>query len=350
MESKPQHVVVHIATGSILKVAAVGLLLWVLFLVREAVVVLFITVLLALALEPAVAWLKRHRVPRPLGVVLLYLAAFSLLSVVVVTLVPLLAEEIAGIARNFPAYWQQLSAKIGTVDQSFPAPIQGALDSLQSAFSQVAGNTLALISAVFGNLVFFILVVVLTFYFLMQEDAVKRTLRLVTPAAAHAYLMDLVDRMQRRLNDWLRGMLFLGLIVGGLTLVGLWILDVRYYLVLALVAGILELIPYVGPVIAAIPAVFFAASESPWKGLAVLVLFWLIQQLENNLIVPRVMAKAVGLNPVVTILVVLIGAKLAGFVGVLISVPTAAALSVWLKDVYEQGVKSVAADAPHGTG
>ena len=192
-----------------------------------------------------------------------------------------------------------------------------------------------LITALFGNLVSFIIVLVLTFYLLVQEGAIKRTVLLFTPPSSQGYLSDLIDRMQLRLGHWLRGVLLLGLIVGGLTLVGLRILNVRYFLVLALVAGILELIPYVGPALAAIPAVFFGATESLWKGVAVLILYWLIQQLENHLIVPKVMAKAVGLNPLVVIVVILVGAKLAGFVGVLVAVPTTAALSVWLKDVYD---------------
>ena len=192
-----------------------------------------------------------------------------------------------------------------------------------------------LITALFGNLVSFIIVLVLTFYLLVQEGAIKRTVLLFTPPSSRGYLSDLIDRMQLRLGHWLRGVLLLGLIVGGLTLVGLRILNVRYFLVLALVAGILELIPYVGPALAAIPAVFFGATESLWKGVAVLILYWLIQQLENHLIVPKVMAKAVGLNPLVVIVVILVGAKLAGFVGVLVAVPTTAALSVWLKDVYD---------------
>ncbi|TSC76327.1 MAG: hypothetical protein G01um101431_948 [Parcubacteria group bacterium Gr01-1014_31] len=335
METKPQHLVVHLATGTMFKAVGIIAAVWFFLQVSEVVGMAFVAMLMALALEPAVTFLQRKRLPRILGAAAIFLGLFLLVSLVVVSLVPLIAEEIASIATSFPSYWERMSAGWGGVESRFHEPIQQALASLQATVQASAGNVFNLITALFGNLVSFIIVLVLTFYLLVQEGAIKRTVLLFTPPSSQGYLSDLIDRMQLRLGHWLRGVLLLGLIVGGLTLVGLRILNVRYFLVLALVAGILELIPYVGPALAAIPAVFFGATESLWKGVAVLILYWLIQQLENHLIVPKVMAKAVGLNPLVVIVVILVGAKLAGFVGVLVAVPTTAALSVWLKDVYD---------------
>lgn len=335
LEASKQHVVVSLATGTLFKVVGVVAALWFLVQVREVLGMVFVALLLGLTLEPAVTFLQRRRLPRVLGAAAIYLGLFLLVSLVVVSLVPLIAEEIGSIAANFPAYWERMASGWGGVESRFHEPIQRALESLQQTFRSAAGNIFVLIQTIFGSLVSFIVVLVLTFYLLAQEGAVKRTVLLFTPQATQSYLADLVDRMQQRLGYWLRGVLLLGLIIGSLTLVGLRILDIRYFLVLALLAGMLELIPYVGPILAAIPAVFFGATESLWKGVAVLVLYWLIQQLENHLIVPKVMAKAVGLNPLVVILVILVGAKLAGFVGVLVAVPTAAALSVWLKDIYD---------------
>lgn len=334
MDSKPQKMIIQVSTASILKVAAVVFAVWFLYQVQYVLGLLFVTVLLTSAFAPAVDWLQRHHVPRAVGALMIYLGVFLLLSFAAVLLVPLIVEEIAGISQNFPQYWDRLMAGWAGVDPRFHQTVQGALESLEQTVRNSAGNMVSLIRSVFGNVVSFIVVMVMTFYLLVQKDAVKRAVALVTLPAYRAYATDLIDRMQLRLSSWLRGVLLLGVIIGALTLVGLRILDVKYYLVLALVAGILELIPYVGPIIAAVPAVFFGTIESPWKGLAVLVLYWVIQQLENHLIVPRVMAKVIGLNPFVIIVVILTGATFAGFVGVLIAVPAAAAASVWLKDVF----------------
>ncbi len=335
MDNKSQPLALHISTASIVKVAAAVLAVWFLYQVQYVLGLVFVTVLLASAFAPAVDWLQRHRLPRVVSVLIIYLGVFLLLSLAAVLLVPLMVEEIAGISRNFPQYWDRLMAGWAGVDPRFHQTVQSALGSLEQQARESASSIFSLIRIIFGNVISFILVLVMTFYLLVQRDAVKNAAALVTPAPHRAYAVDLIDRMQHRLSLWLRSVLLLGLIIGALTLVGLRILNVRYYLVLALVAGILELIPYVGPAVAAVPAVFFGAIESPWKGLAVLVLYWVIQQLENHLIVPRVMAKVVGLNPFVTIMVILTGAKFAGFVGVLIAVPTAAAVSVWLQDIFQ---------------
>lgn len=341
-DTSSQRVNINLPITTILKVVGVLVGVGFLYLVRDIAVVVFISLLLATALEPAVSAMQRWRLPRVVGAAAIYLAAFFLFSLTVVLLAPLVVEEIGSISSNFPLYWERLTAGWLKADPRFHETVQGALDSLRSTFSQAAGNVFGFISVVFGNLVSFILVLVLTFYLLVQEDVVRRTAVALTPKPKQEYVADLIARMQKRLSAWLRGVVLLGLIIGGMVLVGLRILNVRYYLVLALVAGIFEVIPYLGPILAAIPAIFFAATDSLWKGIAVLALYWIIQQMENHLIVPKVMQRAVGLNPVVIIISILIGAKLAEFsgisrvAGILVAVPTAAALSVWLKDVAER--------------
>ena len=128
---------------------------------------------------------------------------------------------------------------------------------------------------------------------------------------------------------WLRGQLILVLIIGALSFIGLTILQVKYALVLAMIAGISELIPYVGPIIGAIPAVFLASSQSLFKAGLVIILYVVIQQLENQIIVPKVMQRSVGLSPLVIIIVMLIGARLAGVVGLLLAVPTATIATIF---------------------
>lgn len=334
-ESPRQHLMIHISTASILKVVGVLLAVWLVYLVRDVVVIVFIAMLLSTAFEPVVNALHRRHLPRVLAIVAIYLGVFLLLSLVVVTLVPLIADEIRNITVHFPQYWSNLMSGWGGVGTQYNETITGALESLEKNFSSAAGDVFVLIRTLFGSFISFIIVMVLTFYLLIHENALERTLQIFTPPAYQAYVTDLVSRMQERLALWLRGVLLLGLIVGGLILVGLRILDVRYYLILALIAGIFEMVPYVGPVLATVPAVFFAMTQSFWKGVAVLVLYWFVQQVENHLIVPKVMAKAIGVNPLVVIVAILLGAKLAGLAGILVAVPTTAALSVWVRDLYD---------------
>lgn len=343
-EEKSQKVVIHISTASILKVIGFLILLWFLYLILDILVVIFVAVLLSTALNPTVNWLQGKKIPRPLAVIIVYLVIFSIFIGTVALIIPPLVTEIQQITFNFPTLWEKFSQSLSGIGEyrfeiknQISESIHESLGSLSNVLSSSASDVFSFIRGVFGNVISFILTFVLTFYFLVQEDAIKKAFKNFTPEKYHAYLNDLITRMQHRVGQWLRGEILLVFIVGLLTLIGLRILNVKYFLVLALLAGILELIPYLGPTLSAIPAFFIASAESLWKGVAVIILFWLIQQMENHIIVPKVMQKVIGLNPIVVIIVILIGARLRGFVGILIAVPTAAAVSVLIKDIFERG-------------
>ena len=165
----------------------------------------------------------------------------------------------------------------------------------------------------------------------------RRLLHAALPSHIQPYLFGLFDRIQKKFGLWLRGEIILMVIVGLFSYVGLLILGVDYALILGIIAGLAELVPYAGPVISAIPAVLIAATQSPLKALFVLVLYFAIQQLENNVIVPKVMQHAVGMNPLVSILSLLIGFQLAGVMGALLAIPVTTALSVVVGDLFGNG-------------
>ncbi|MBL7155340.1 MAG: AI-2E family transporter, partial [Candidatus Portnoybacteria bacterium] len=178
----------------------------------------------------------------------------------------------------------------------------------------------------------------ISFYLAVQEKGAKRFLVSLTPNEHQSYLADLIERIESKIGGWLRGQLLLMFIIGCLTYIGLYFLGVKYALTLALVAALLEIIPYIGPILAAIPAVILAFFQSPFLALLVILLYIVIQQLENYIIVPQVMKRAVGLNPVVIIIVMLIGAKLAGLLGIILAVPVTAAAAEFLKDLQKREI------------
>src|SRR3989339_563486 len=167
----------------------------------------------------------------------------------------------------------------------------------------------------------------------------KQSIRSLTPSRFQPYLLRLYGRIQLKMGQWLRGQLILSAVIFTLTFIGLTILGVNYALVLAFVAGLFEIIPFIGPWLAAVPAIFFGFLQSPIMGVSVIILYIIIQELENHLIVPKVMSKAVGLNPLIVIIVILIGARLSGITGALIAVPVATAISVFLKDFMERRIE-----------
>ncbi|MBI2636795.1 MAG: AI-2E family transporter [Parcubacteria group bacterium] len=321
-------VTIHISTLSILKVLAVFAALAFLYLVWDIVVLLFISLVFAASLGPSIDWLERKRVPRGAGILLIYAALVFILSLVVVLIIPPITEQIDQLAATFPFYYERFLNLFGNLQlqSDFSQAFQSNLRSIGATLSSYTGSVVATLSGIFGGLTTLILVLVLTFYFSVRKDGLKHFIRSVTPASHQKYVENVFIRIQDKLGLWLRGQLLLSGIIFVVTWIGLMALGVKYALVLALIAGITEVIPFLGPIIGAIPAVLLAFLQSPVLALLVVVLYLVIQQLEGNVIVPKVMQRAVGLNPIIVIVVILLGAKLAGILGAILSIPVAVAV------------------------
>lgn len=330
---------VDISMASIFKVIGVLLLIWFIYAVKDVFAVLFVALILSASFDVWVDWLQKKKIPRVLGVMLIYLVLFLVLSLVVALLIPPITEQVKELSNDLPQYWGKLVSGFQFLNQY--STDHGLLDEAQKLLNSVggisgkaAGGVFSILSGAFGGVVIFFLALVLTFYITVEEQALKRAIKFVTPDKYQPYVIQLTSRIQNKIGRWLRGQLVLCFIVGLLVYIGLLILGVKYALVLALLAGLLEFIPYMGPLLGAIPAVLLSFTQSPFKALLVIALYFVIQELENNIIAPKVMQKAVGLNPIITIVVLLIGAKLGGVIGALLSIPIATAVGVFAKDFF----------------
>ena len=311
------------------------------FLIRDVVVLLFVALVFSAAIDPWVDSLAKRQIPRSLGIVIIYVIVIAVFGGTVTLLIPPLIEQVRLLANNFPFYYDKLSlginylrdasASVGAQDN-----FQQALGSIERVLSTATAGVFSTVSAIFGGIVSFFLVLVLTFYMVVEEDGIKRFLKVITPDHVHEELGRMTEKIQNKIGQWLRGQLILMVIIFSVTFIGLKIIGVPYALVLALVAGITEIIPYAGPILGAMPAVFIAFTISPVKGLLAVFLYFLIQQAENHLIVPKVMQKTTGLNPIIVIVAVLVGAQLAGVLGALLAVPVAAALEVVIHERFDK--------------
>jgi len=332
---------VSISTGTIFRVIIIIAALGFLYYIRDIVAVILVAVLLAALIDPFADWLSKRKVPRSLSVIFIYLILFVLFGFVIVLIVPPLVEQVTQITSNFSVYYDQLVQSFNqlhslSIVEGIPAYLQDSVKSLESGVSGALRGVFATITGIFGGVVALIIVLVLSFYMVVEEEAAKKFFKNVAPAQYQPYLSQLMARMHKKLGAWLRGQLLVCLFVGLASYVGLTILGVKYALVLAIIAALFELIPYAGPVLSAIPAVFLAFAESPIKGVMVLTLYVIIQQTENNIIVPKVMQKMAGINPIISIVALLIGIKVAGVMGALLAIPVAIMISVFVQSLFEK--------------
>ncbi|MBI5467479.1 MAG: AI-2E family transporter [Candidatus Kerfeldbacteria bacterium] len=326
---------VTISTNTILKILVIGLAVVFLYQVREVLAIVFVSLVLAAAIDPSITRLEHRGIPRAVGIAVMYIALLALLSLIVILLVPLVADQLSQFTKAFP----QLYAKGFSLFQGNEAVVQGlqnGLDSLNAAAGQITKGFFTGVVGFFGGVFTVISILVLTFYLTMEEQGMKRVAIDLAPVKYRPYLTQLFRRIEERLGMWLRGQLTLGLIIAIMTYIGLTLLHVKYALILALIAGVTELLPIIGPIIGAIPAVIVGLSQQPILGLWVTVLYLGIQQLENHLIVPRVMAKATGLNPVIVIVALLVAAKIAGLIGVILAIPVVIMITTFLEDFLEE--------------
>jgi len=333
------HHVISVSTATLLKAVGLGIGLWFFWYIKDVVVIILVSLLLAALIDPFADWFSKRHVPRALSVVIVYVLLLTLLALIFVGLTPIIAEQFTQFSSNFSTYskgitdtisrFQTFSVQHGfaqNLDESFVAIKEGVSDSFGSVFTTVKG--------IFGGLATLVVVLVLTFYMVAEGEHMQKYFKTLAPAEYQPFIANLMKKMNAKMGAWLRGQLILGLVVGTAIFIGLSLIGVKYALLLALVAGVFEIIPYVGPIFSTIPAAIVGFTHAPIMGVAVLLLFWIVQQLENHILVPKVMQKVTGLNPVISIIALLVGIKVGGIVGAIFAIPLATLVVVVLEDVF----------------
>lgn len=288
------------------------LLLWLLFQIRQIILALFVSLILMSALNPAVDRLERARIPRALAILLIYLVVFGLFGVILAGLIPPLVDQTSTLISRLPGYFRKLG---------LPAIDQNVIASQISQLGSIPANLLRLTVTIFSNLVAVMALAVITFYLLLERKNLDRYLFILFGRKDEGMAAKFLDKIEERLGGWVRAQATLMVFIGAFSYLGLRLLGIDFALPLALLAGILEIIPNIGPIISAVPAILAGLTISPLLATAVAALYFLIQQFENTVVVPKVMEKIVGVNPLVTILSLAIGFKLAGIVGAVLAIP-----------------------------
>lgn len=317
-----------------LVISAVGLFF--LYYLRDIIFILFIAIFITLIIVPAVDSLEKKNIPRMVASMLIFSLVFIFFGFVVYLIAPPLAKQLSQLSAIIPLYIASHSFIIDAslLRSEFYGPLQNLLSEASVYFRNITSSLFVGIFNLLGGFMSFILTIIISFYLTIEENGIERFVRNVIPLSLQDRSLKVIKRVQFKLGRWFLGQLSLGLIVGIMSYVGLYFLGIRdYALVLAVIAGILELIPLIGPVLSAIPAVIIALTYSINLGFLTLILYFMIQQFENYLIVPKVMEKSVNLHPIVIIVAIVIGGKIFGIMGSLLAVPVAATISIILDDV-----------------
>ena len=325
-------------------------IVWCAFLVREVLLLIYVSGLLAVGFSPVIRLIERQKVlpigtrrfPRWLAILILYLVLIGTLTGIGFMVVPPLVHQSQQLWTAIPDMFNQvqefliekgiLKEHLTWTEAVKRAPAGHGGEAMGTVFGAVAG--------VAGGLFGLLTILILTFYILIDAESLRNTMLHLFPARDRQRVAAASRDITVKVSAWLGGQLLLGAIIGTSSAIGLWLLGIPFFYVLALVSGIGELIPVVGPVLSAIPAIAVAASVSLNKVLLVILFFIAQQQFENHILVPKVMARQVGVSAVTVIVALLIGGKLLGILGAILAVPTAAIFQVVFAEIIAAREKS----------
>ncbi|OGK15825.1 hypothetical protein A3H80_03275 [Candidatus Roizmanbacteria bacterium RIFCSPLOWO2_02_FULL_37_19] len=284
------------------------------WLIRELLFALFLAFIFMSALKPIVNKIEARGVNRSLSAVVVFLLTLLVIIFMLGTILPPILSESILFIKNLPFL----------LVETFPFLSEYlSLESAVQFLPNITENFFRVASGVFSNFIFVISVLFFTFYFLLEKNFLESFIKKFLKKEQAQKIISITQKIELRMGAWMRGELILMTIIGVFTYIALNILGIKFALSLAFIAGLLEIIPIIGPIIAAIPAFLVASSDSFFLGGIVIILYIIIQQLENNLIVPFVMNKAVGIHPITILIALSIGGRLGGLLGAVLAVPVA---------------------------
>ncbi len=325
---KQEKILLDISYSAIIKIIIAFLVIVFLFAIRDIIVLGFVVLVLLAALSPIVNHWSKY-MPRILALIILFTIIIGVFGLITYAIVPPLVSQLQGLGGTLQDAFAD-NSKI-SASQKIIDVVSNQLDKIGSVLSDGLFKTTA---SVLTGLVSFITVFVLIFYLLADQESIKKLAIEYLPINRKEQIIEALRQVGEKMGGWLLGQLTLMVIIGLINGLILLIMGIPYALALGLWCGLTELIPYIGPILGMIVAlvVAFASTGNLLIPLIILIAFMLVQQLEANFLVPKIMGKAVGLSPVIIIFAILIGGKLFGLTGVILAVPAAAVVSVLVKE------------------
>lgn len=311
---------IDISSKTVVFVAAFVILLWILFHILDIILLFFVAFILMSALSPLVERLRRLGLPKILAVLLVFFLVLGvIISLITAGLTPLLSQTSNLVQRLGETLNSLLQTNI--IDHTV----------IQQEMSKFSAQLVGLTVDLFRNLISWVSVLVVTIYMLLDREQMEEYATSFF-GSRKEHIRRLLRKIEEKLGDWLRGQVVLSVAVGILVYIGLVLLGVEFALPLAIIAGLLEVVPVIGPIISAIPAILIGLTISPLFAALIGGLYLAVQQIESHLIVPQLMRRAVGLNPLLVILAVSVGGRLLGIGGALLAVPIAVVIQLIIQE------------------
>ncbi len=328
--------VLDISWATILKISFAALLFYLLYQVREILILIVFALIVSLLLNPIINFLERKRIPRTLAVISIYVIVFGLISLLFYLIIHFFVQEIQKLVEVLPQYFDRISPSLkGLGIQTFDN-FESLLNSLGQTLGKLGPNIFNALFVIFGGIFSTLFVLTLAVFLSIEERVLEKAFALFFPKKYEVYVLELWENCQKRVSGWFGTRIIACLAVGLLSYLSFFLFDVRYSFSLAFLAGILNFVPFIGPILTGVFIVLIVSFDSVSKAILSLVAFTLVQQIENNILTPILTRKFLGLSPALVLISLAVGGKLGGILGATLAVPLAGVLFEFLKDFLEK--------------
>lgn len=309
-------IIKYLINNHFLAVLIVAAFIWLAVELSGILIIIFISYAIMAGLSPFSDFLVKKHIPKILSAIIPYAITIVVLVSLIFPLVPFFISQIQLLFSNLPKYINQVANILNIqIDAS------AIKNVFESDINNIGRNALSVTGKIFSGFFSTLTVFVISFYLMLQKEMIRKQFIALFSKKYQEKVLKTIIQFESKIGSWLRGQFILSLTIGVCTWVGLTILGLPFALPLGLLAGLLEIVPTIGPIISAVPAIIVALTISPGIAIFVVAFYMLLQMLENNILVPKIMEKAVGLNPIIIIIGVLIGSKFLGVLGALLAVP-----------------------------
>lgn len=331
--------ILDVSWKTIVKIFVASFIFYVVYLARDIVIWFFFALVISILIQPAINFLRRIYIPKIIAAILIYLSIFSLLGALIYLTAPIFIYEIKQFSQSLPDYFEKISPILRQFGFDASKGLEEFTSILTDNLEKSSKGVISALLAFFGGLSSTIFILTLSFFLSLEEKGVEKVLVLLSPKKYETQIMDLFKRAQNKVAGWFGARILACLFVGVASFIVFYIFGVKYAFIFALLAGILNFVPYVGPWMTSVLLLVFSASSSPdswFLVLYVLLSFLLIQIIENSLLTPVLMKKMIDLPPVLVLLALLVGSQIFGFLGTIFAVPVFGIIYEFLKEFLEK--------------
>ena len=328
--------ILDISWGTFLKISLVIISFYVLYQIKDILVWFILALIISILFNPAIDFLRKLKIPRVLAVSFLYIGFFGVLALLVYLLVPIFVSEVQQFSQILPQYFEKISPSLKGLGIRLFEDTETLIDTLGGTLNKIAGNILNILFLIFGGIFTTLFILTCAVFLSLEEKGVEKSLILLFPKRYEAYVSSLWRRCQKRVSSWFLTRIFSCLFVGLISYIVFLLFKTPYPFSLGLMAGGLNFVPVVGPIITAIVLFIIISLDSISKAVFLLIVFTLIQLIEGNILLPILTRKFVGLSPVLVLMSLAIGGVLWGFLGAILAVPLAGIIFEFLKDFFKK--------------